>query len=93
MTELLTEVDFLEERQTAEFKAQKLKVKEQYAQSRARVKVLENLEGDSVNPAISHNSKINIAYNPMNNRNIEPGMMPTRKGIMPKKFEAHQQNM
>ena len=31
MTELLTEVDFLEERQTAEFKAQKLKVKEQYA--------------------------------------------------------------
>ena len=31
MTELLTEVDFLEDRQTAEFKAQKLKVKEQYA--------------------------------------------------------------
>ena len=55
--------------------------------------MLENLEGDSVNPAISHNSKINIAYNPVNNRNIEPGMMPTRKGIMPKKFEAHQQNM
>ena len=26
----------------------------------------------------------------MNNRNIESGMIPTRKGIMPKKFEAHQ---
>ena len=77
MTELLTEVGFLEERQTAEFKAQKLKVEKQYAQSRA----------------ISHNSNINIAYNPVNNRNIESGMMPTRKGIMPKKFEAHQQNM
>ena len=42
------------------------------------------------NPAISHNSKINIAYNPVNNMNIESGMMPTRKGIMPKKFEAQQ---
>ena len=50
--------------------------------------MLENLEGHSVNPAISHNSNINIAYNPVNNRNIESGMMPTRKGIMPKKFET-----
>ena len=33
-------------------------------------KVLENLEGDNVNPAILHNSKIDIAYNPMDNRNI-----------------------
>ena len=31
MTELLTEVGFLDDRQTAEFKAQKLKVEEQYA--------------------------------------------------------------
>ena len=31
MVELLTEVRFLEGRQTAEFKAQKLKVEEQYA--------------------------------------------------------------
>ena len=31
MAELLTKVQFLEERQTAEFKAQKLKVEEQYA--------------------------------------------------------------
>ena len=55
--------------------------------------MLEDLEEDSVNPAISHNSKVDIAYNPVNNRNIESGMMPSRKGIMPKKFEAHQQNM
>ena len=55
--------------------------------------MLEDLEGDNVNPTISHNSKIDIAYNPVKNRNIESGMMPTRKGIMPKKFEAHQQNM
>ena len=90
MAELLTKVQFLEERQTAEFKAQKLKVGEQYAKSRARVKVLEDLEGDNFNPAISHNSKINVACNPVNNMNNESGMMPTRKGIMPKKFEAHQ---
>ena len=55
--------------------------------------MLENLEGDSVNPAISHNSKIKFVYHPVNNRNIESGMMPTRKGIMPKKFEVHQQNV
>ena len=46
-----------------------------------------------VNPAISHNSKIDIAYNPLNDRNIESEIMPARKGVMPKKFEAHQQNM
>ena len=90
MAELLTKVQFLEERQTAEFKAQKLKVEEQYAKSRARVKVSEDLEGDNVNLAISHNAKIDIACNPVNNRNIESGMIPTRKDIMPKKFEAHQ---
>ena len=39
MAELLTEVRFLEERQTAEFKAQKLKVEELYPKSRGRVKV------------------------------------------------------
>ena len=55
--------------------------------------MLEDLEGDSVNPAISHNSKIDTAYNPVNNRNIESGIMPTRKGIMSNKFEAHQQNV
>ena len=55
--------------------------------------MLEDLEGDSVNPAISHNSKINIAYNPVNNRHIKSEMMPTRKGIVPKKLEAHQQNV
>ena len=90
MAEMLTEVRFPEVRQTAEFKAQKLKVEEQYAKSRARVKVSEDLEGDNVNLAISHNAKIDIACNPVNNRNIESGMMPTRKDIMPKKFEAHQ---
>ena len=55
--------------------------------------VLENLEGDNVNPAILHNSKIDIAYNPMDNKNIVPRIMPTRKGIIPKKFEAYQQNV
>ena len=61
---------------------------EQYAKSSARAKVLEDLEDGSVNPLISHNSKINIAYNPMNNGNLESGMMPIRKGIMPQKFET-----
>ena len=93
MVELLTEVHLLEEKQTVEFKAQKLKVGEQYAKSRARVKIFEDLEGDNVNPAISHNSKIGIAYSPVNNRKIESGMMPTRKFIIPKKFEAHQRNV
>ena len=55
--------------------------------------MLEDLEGDSVNPAISHNSKIDIAYNPLNNRNIESGIMPARKGVITKKLEAHQQNV
>ena len=59
----------------------------------ARAKMLKDLEDDSVNLAISHNSKIDIAYNPLNNRNIESGIMPARKGVMPKKFEAHQQNV
>ena len=52
--------------------------------------MLEDLEGDNFNPRISHNSKIDIAYNPVNNVDIQSGMMPTRKGIMPKKFEAPQ---
>ena len=42
--------------------------------------MLEDLEGGNVNPAISHNSKIKFVYNPVNNRSIESGMMPTRKG-------------
>ena len=70
MAELLTEARLLEERQTAEFKAQKLKVEEQYAKSKARVNLLEDLEGDNFNPAISHNSKVDIPYNPVNNMNI-----------------------
>ena len=93
MAEMITEMHFLEERQTTEFKAQNLNIEEQYVKLRARVKVLEDLESDSVNPAILHNSKINISYNQVNNRNIKSGMMPTRKGIMPKKFEAHQQKL
>ena len=55
--------------------------------------MLEDLEGDSVNPAILHNSKIDITYSPENNRNFESGMMPARRDTMPKKFEAHQQNV
>ena len=93
MAQLITEVRFLKERQTVEFKTQKLKVQKQYAKSRVRVKMLEDLECDSVNPAISHNSKIDIVYNPVNNKNTEFGMIPTKKDIMPKKFEAHEQNV
>ena len=59
----------------------------------ARAKMLKDLEDDSVNLAISHNSKIDIAYNPLNNRNIESGIMPARKGVITKKLEAHQQNV
>ena len=61
MAELLTDIRFPGERQTTEFKAHKSKVEEQYAKPRARVKVLENPEGDNFNPAISHNSKTDIA--------------------------------
>ena len=39
IAELVTEVRFLEERQTAEFMTQKLKVEEQYAKSKTIVKV------------------------------------------------------
>ena len=39
IAELVTEVHFLEERQTAEFMTQKLKVEEQYAKSKTIVKV------------------------------------------------------
>ena len=60
-SDLFAEVRFLEEKQTTEFKEQKLEVEEQYAKTRARVKVLEDLEGDSVNPTILCNPKINIA--------------------------------
>ena len=45
--------------------------------------MLEDLEDDIVHSAILHNSKIDIVYNPVNNRNIESGMMPLRKNIMP----------
>ena len=90
MAEMLRKVRFLKEGQTAEFKARTLKVEEQCAKSKARVKVLEHLEGDSFKPAISHHSNFDITYNPVNNVNTESEMMPTRKGIMPKKFEANQ---
>ena len=39
IAELVTEVRFLEDRQTAEFMTQKLKVEEQYAKSKTIVKV------------------------------------------------------
>ena len=72
--------------------AHKLKV-EQYAKSRARVKVLEDLEGGSVNSEISCNSETHTVYNPVYNKNIESGMVPARKCNMPKKFEIYQQNL
>ena len=50
----------MEKRQSAEFKAQKLKTEDQYAKSQARMRVLENLQNTEVintetNPYIYHN--------------------------------------
>ena len=58
MAELKAE--FLEKRQSAEFKAQKLKTEEQYVKSQARMRILEDMQNPEVinaetNPHIYHN--------------------------------------
>ena len=60
MAELKAEAEFMEKRQSAEFKAQKLKTEEQYAKSQARMRILEDLKNTEVinaktNPYIYYN--------------------------------------
>ena len=60
MAELKAESEFMEKRQSAEFKVQKLKIEEQYAKSQARMRILEDLQNPEVinaetNPYIYHN--------------------------------------
>ena len=52
--------------------------------SRARAKILKEPKSDKVNP--EKNSKINIAFTPVNNRNIESVMMSARKSKILKIF-------
>ena len=59
MAELKAGAEFMEKRQSAEFKAQKLKIKEQHAKSQARMRILEDLQNPEVfnaetNPYIYH---------------------------------------
>ena len=60
MAELKAESEFMEKRQSAEFKVQKLKIEEQYAKSQARMRILKDLQNPEVisgetNPYIYHN--------------------------------------
>ena len=59
MADLKAEEEFMEKRQSAEFKAQKLKIEEQYAKSQARIRISEDLQNPEVikaetNPYIYH---------------------------------------
>ena len=70
MAELKAESEFMEKRQSAEFKVQKLKIEEQYAKSQARMRILEDLQNPEVisgetNPYIYHNEDsklVNLSY-------------------------------
>ena len=60
MAEQRGEAEFIEKRQSVEFKTQKLKIEEQYAKSQARMRILEDLQNPEVinaetNPYIYHN--------------------------------------
>ena len=60
MAELKTEAEFMKRQQSAEFKAQKLKIEEQCAKSQAKMSILEDLQNPEVmntetNPYIYHN--------------------------------------
>ena len=46
MAELQAATEFMEKRQTAEFKAQKLKIEEQYAKSQTRMRILEDCNAE-----------------------------------------------
>ena len=48
MAELKAEAEFMEKRQSAGFKAQKLKIEEQYAKEQARMRILEDLQNSEV---------------------------------------------
>ena len=48
MAELKAEAEFMEKRQSAGFKAQKLKIEEQYAKEQARMRILEDLQNPEV---------------------------------------------
>ena len=60
MAELKAEAEFMVKRQSAEFKAQKLKIEDQYAKSQARMRISENFQNSEVinaetDPHIYHN--------------------------------------
>ena len=60
LAELKAEAEFMEKRQSVEFKTQKLKIEEQYGKSQARTRILEDLQNPEVinaetNPYIYHN--------------------------------------
>ena len=60
MADLKAEAEFMEKQQSGEFKAQKLKIEEQYTKSQARMTILEDLQNPEVinaetNPYIYHN--------------------------------------
>ena len=46
MAELLAEAEFLEKRQSAKIHEEKLKIEEEYAESKAKVKVLEAIKSE-----------------------------------------------
>ena len=70
MADLKAEAEFVEKQQSGEFKAQKLKIEEQYAKSQARMRILEDLQNPEVisgetNPYIYHNEDsklVNLSY-------------------------------
>ena len=46
MAELLAEEEFLEKRQSAKIHEEKLKIEEEYAKSKAKVKILEGIKSE-----------------------------------------------
>ena len=46
MVELLAEAEFLKKRQSAKIQEEKLKIKEEYAKSKAKVEILEAIESE-----------------------------------------------
>ena len=55
MAELLAEAEFLEKRQSAKIHEEKLKIEEEYAESKAKVKVLEAIKSED------HKREFNVA--------------------------------
>ena len=67
MAELLAEAEFLQKRQSAKFHEQKLKIEEEYAKSKAKVKILEALKSEDhkreFNVDGKYKGEINKAFN------------------------------